>query len=69
VKPENPQSSPRPWLAVLLTLLIAGIAIHQQATNGNVSGEVIVAICGLVGFWSGRSFEGPEKLLDRWRQR
>lgn len=52
-----------PWLAVLLTLGLFGIAADQQITTGKVDHVLLGFVVILAFFWGGQSVD---RLLDRW---
>jgi len=62
---ENPQPSARPWLAILITLALVAIALHQQVTAGRVGDVIVGALVFLALTWAGRSVEA----LERWWRR
>lgn len=51
-KARKPPSS-RPWLAILITLVLLILAIVDEIRSGSIDGGLIGALVALVAFWMG----------------
>jgi hypothetical protein len=61
--PKNVSFKPSRLTALLITLLIVGLAVHDQLRDGQLTPTMAGLLLVLIAFWSGR---GGDKLLERW---
>jgi hypothetical protein len=62
VKPPDLQDKelerrPRPWLAVLITVVLLALAVQSQLKTGSIDPELLGALVVLALFWAGQAID------------
>ena len=55
-QPER-KPPPRPWLAVLITVVLVALAVQDQLSSGSIDTGLLGAIVILALFWAGQAVD------------
>lgn len=53
----QPDRKPRPWLAVLITVVLLALAVQAQLKTGHIDTELIGGLVVLAFFWAGQTID------------
>lgn len=53
----QPERSPRPWLAILITVVLLALAVQAQLKTGHIDTELIGGLVVLAFFWAGQTID------------
>jgi hypothetical protein len=56
-KQPEPKPSPRPWLAIVITAVLLGLAIQDQLKSGSIDTGLLGALVILALFWAGQAVD------------
>jgi hypothetical protein len=54
---HQPERKNRPWLAVLITVVLLALAVQDQLKSGSIDTELLGAIVVLALFWAGQAVD------------
>ena len=54
---QQPDRKPRPWLAVLITVVLLALAVQDQLKSGSIDTGLLGAIVVLALFWAGQAVD------------
>lgn len=54
---SNPERKSRPWLAVLITVVLLALAVQDQLKSGSIDTGLLGAIVVLALFWAGQAVD------------
>lgn len=58
MKPDpQPERKPRPWLAVLITVVLLALAVQSQLKTGSIDPGLLGALVILALFWAGQAVD------------
>jgi hypothetical protein len=58
---------PKPWVGIIITFAITGIAIIDQIKTGSVDRWTLGALLVLAFFWAGHSVDRAlDRIVGRW---
>jgi hypothetical protein len=56
-KPPEKGSSSRPWLAMLITIVLLALAVQSQLKTGKIDHGLLGALVVLALFWAGQAID------------
>lgn len=65
MKPDDPTRKSRPWLAVLITVVLLGLTVQDQLSSGSIDTPLLIADLILVAFWVGQPIDALLSRLTR----
>jgi hypothetical protein len=54
---QQPERKPRPWLAILITVVLLALAVQSQLKTGAIDPGLLGALVLLALFWAGQSID------------
>lgn len=54
---QEPERKPRPWLAVLITVVLLALAVQSQLKSGSIEPGLLGALVVLALFWAGQTID------------
>lgn len=56
-KQPEPKPSPRPWVAIVITAVLLGLAVQDQFKSGAIDPGLLGALVILALFWAGQAVD------------
>jgi hypothetical protein len=56
-KADRPSPSPRPWLAILITVVLVALAVQDQLKSGSIDTGLLGTLVILALFWAGQAVD------------
>lgn len=54
---QQPERKPRPWLAILITVVLLALAVQSQLKTGSIDPGLLGALVILALFWAGQAVD------------
>jgi hypothetical protein len=54
---QEPERKSRPWLAVLITVVLLALAVQDQLRSGSIDTGLLGALVVLALFWAGQAVD------------